>query len=676
MILSDSDCVIDFESQSAVDLVQAGGYRYAEDPSTRVLCCSYWFPDSIEVGLHVGHGAPPEVIEHVRAGGRVWAWNSMFEWGLWNRTLKLPGDLLQFRCIMSLALMHGLPGSLDKATRLARMPHTKSKEGRSLINKLCKPQKKLGGRLPTPADYPEDFEAFYRYCVDDTRAEVGMLKMLPNLSVSEQEVFNVDRVINERGMEIDREAAAAALLAVIHGLAPLNEEAARLSGGAITNVATQHERTLKWLQARGFSYDTLRKEVLNRILVKHRFQLAPELVQMLDLRLLAAKSSTSKLEAVSAGVCADGRIRGVIKHSGAARTQRWSGQRPLQTHNFPRPQRGFKPQDQEIVLSALKSMPTAQAYSAIDFLYGKPIHAISSSLRGIIRAKSGCVFKAADFAAIEARDAAWQCGEQWLLDAFARDEDAYKIMASSIYHTPVTEITDAQRFIGKTAVLGCGYGMGPEKFVASVIMLDPNSDITLEEGERAVGAYREKNANIVQGWYSLQRAAVRAVLHPGKLFSTCRVTFVYLAKSGVLKCVLPSGRALYYWGAEVENDGRGGVVTYQRYPEESADKSEDEIALEDEEEIRSGRRAMWGGAFLENTDQAICRDLLAHGLVRLARLGAPIVLHVHDEVVLEVHKDADDWPLQRLISVLTEVPAWAAGFPIKAEGWEDRRFRK
>jgi DNA polymerase len=303
--------------------------------------------------LFEGHDVSSLVRLHVKNGGRVWAWNSLFEWAIWSRCLKLPGKLEQFRCIMSIALAHGLPGALDRATRLANSKHRKSLQGKGLISKLCKPNKKLGGRLATPADFPEDFAAFGRYCQEDTLAEFEMLRRLPDLSPEEWKVFQLDREINERGVFVDQVAARAALHAVSYALAPINAEAIELSGGIINNVATQHQRVLQWLQARGFKYDTTRKEILLRIIAKHRADLAPEVVKMIDLRLQAARSSTSKLEAVAAGVMSDGRIRGTMKFCGAARTGRWSAQRPLQVHNFPRPQDKFTPADQQQVIDWL-----------------------------------------------------------------------------------------------------------------------------------------------------------------------------------------------------------------------------------------------------------------------------------------------------------------------------------
>jgi DNA polymerase len=325
-------------------------------------------------------------------------------------------------------------------------------------------------------------------------------------------------------------------------------------------------------------------------------------------------------------------------------------------------------------------MTPREAVEAIDLVYGRPIHAIASSLRGLIVAPDGKILRAGDFAAIEARGAAWLTGEDWLLKAFREGRDLYKEMASIIFDVPVLDVDSRQRFVGKTTVLGCGYGMGPDKFLVSCVVLDPNTDVTASLADKAVSTYRETNTRIIAGWYALQRASVRAILNPGTPQQACRVSYTYTPSSGVLRCTLPSGRSIYYWGARVEDDGRGGVMSYQRDPEESADKTEDEQEADEvageEGDKPTGRRTMWGGALLENVTQAMCRDLLRDALLRVRREGAPIILHAHDEIVLEVNADDTMFTCKWLETCMALVPEWATGMPIKVEAWENRRFRK
>lgn len=324
-------------------------------------------------------------------------------------------------------------------------------------------------------------------------------------------------------------------------------------------------------------------------------------------------------------------------------------------------------------------MTPQTALEAIDIVYGRPIHAIASSLRGLIVAPKGKVLRAGDFAAIEARGAAWLTGEEWMLQAFREGRDLYKEMASIIFNVPVQSVDSRQRFIGKQTVLGCSYGMWTDKFLATCVVLDPNTDATIELAERAVKAYRETNKMIVAGWYALQRASVRAILNPGVAQRVCRVSYTY-TYSEVLRCTLPSGRSLYYWGAQIEDDGRGGIVSFQRDPEQAADKPEDEAeldsAMDTEETEKTGRQELRGSVLLENITQAMCRDLLRDALLRVNQAKAPIILHAHDEIVLEADADDATFTCDWLRETMEEVPAWAAGMPIKVETWEGQRFRK
>lgn len=305
----------------------------------------------------------------------------------------------------------------------------------------------------------------------------------------------------------------------------------------------------------------------------------------------------------------------------------------------------------------------------IETLYGPPTQVLSSCLRAFIAASPGHTLVAADFSSIEARGLAWLADQRDDLAIFESGEDIYLKAASDIYGRRITKDDKDERQIGKVATLALGYqgGVGAFQTMAKAYGVK----VSDSEADTIKVAWRDGHKKVVQYWYDLESAAMRAVNNPGASTPVGpagrQSIFMKPPKGNFLLCKLPSKRMLYYpypsiidktmpWGAVKPALQYKGVDSVTRQW-----KSLD----------------TYGGKLCENITQAICRDLLAGAVIRLEREEFPVVMHVHDEVVCEVPEFlADDRTVGDVERIMSQLPAWAEGFPVEAVGWMGKRYRK
>ncbi len=256
---------------------------------------------------------------------------------------------------------------------------------------------------------------------------------------------------------------------------------------------------------------------------------------------------------------------------------------------------------------------------------------------------------------------AWIAGQDDLVRQFANGDDIYCNFASIIYNRPITKKNDPRaRQLGKAATLGLGYAMGAPKFALTCA----KDQIFLEEEEykRVVTLYRETYHHIPKLWYALERAAIKAINNPTKVVTLRNMKF--RMRDDNLRLLLPSGRALNYpkakveavktpWGETKQGVAIGAVNALTRKWE---------------------RTVVSPGTFTENVVQAVSRDLMVESMFRLERHNYPVVLTVHDEVVSEVDEGYGD--VAEYEALVAATPEWAAGLPVKAEGWSGKRYRK
>lgn len=295
--------------------------------------------------------------------------------------------------------------------------------------------------------------------------------------------------------------------------------------------------------------------------------------------------------------------------------------------------------------------------------YGSPMEMFSSMLRSAVIAGPGKILTVADFASIEARVVFWLADHEAGLKAFREGAKLYEMMAAAIFGIPVSAVKKdgLERFIGKQATLGCSYQLGATKF--QQMCLGFGQEISMELAERAVKTYRTVHKPVVNLWSNYQKAAIAAVENPGKLYALNHTE--WFIRGDFLHCRLPSGRLLaYHKPSVVYEDTKYGKRPTLRYWATNG-------TTKQWEEVRS-----YGGLLTENVTQAVARDLMAAAMLRIEKTGIwEIVLTVHDELIGE-RDPSGPGSAEMFCKLMSEVPDWAAGCPVAAEGWEGMRYKK
>ncbi len=365
---------LDFETRSILDLKKVGTYVYANHPSTEIMALGYGFADQPIRVCKLGMPCPPEVVEHVRSGGRCSAHNAVFELVLWNYCYRrhypsLPElKISQIDCTMVMAYSMGLPGSLDKASAAMGIDQQKDLKGQRVMLQLSQPKEfenEWDYEFYDIEKYKEKYERMYAYCSQDCEVERELYSRLLPLSASEREMWELDYHINLRGIRVDLSAAVIANSLVSSESERLNEEIRAIT---LEQVATTSSvKQLKdWLQSRGCAVGSVGKSDVTEMLSlnpEKTYSVGPENIsytgrellpddcrEALEIRKEAAKSSTKKLEALINRTSKDERMRFTTQYYGAG-TGRWAG-RGFQVQNLPRPK--LKQNEIEGVFEVLK----------------------------------------------------------------------------------------------------------------------------------------------------------------------------------------------------------------------------------------------------------------------------------------------------------------------------------
>jgi DNA polymerase len=264
--------------------------------------------------------------------------------------------------------------------------------------------------------------------------------------------------------------------------------------------------------------------------------------------------------------------------------------------------------------------------------------------RGIL-APEGYVMIDSDSSQIEARTLAWLAGQDDLLTAFTNGEDVYKIMASSIYDKPVEEVSKAERFVGKTTILGAGYGMGAAKFQAA--LKTTGVEIELDEARHIINVYRATNDKIVGLWSQAQRA-LKGMVNGEE---------TRLGREGVLRILntsirLPSGLMMRYDELKVEPGEKGPSFMYR---------------------TRKGFTYIYGGKVIENVCQAVARCIIGEQMLRIAKRYR-VVMTVHDAIACIAPEAEAQEAMAYVMECMRWTPAWAEGLPLNCEAGFSRRY--
>ena len=645
---------IDIETFSDIDLGKCGVYRYAESPSFDILLFSYSMDDGqIKlIDLASGEKLPEEIINALMDASIIkTAFNANFERVCLMKYLcRVLGkevylDPSSWRCSEVQAAMLGLPLHLEGVAQVLQLEEQKMSEGKALIRYFCMPCKPTaanGGRTRNlPSDAPEKWEQFKAYNIRDVGVELAIRKKLEKYPIPEAEhdLYVLDQKINDRGFQADMNFVMQAITCDRQFSVAATEKAYELTGLENPNSVAQLK---DWLVGRGVEVESLSKKNVQELVGETE----GEVKEALKLRLLMAKTSVRKYEALERAVCSDGRVHGLLQFYGANRTGRWAG-RLVQVQNLP--------QNHLEDLKLARDLVKEGRFEDIELLFGNTPGVLSELIRTAFVPKEGHRFIVADFSAIEARVISWLAGEKWRLEVFASHGKIYEAAASMMFHVPIEEVTKGSplRQKGKISELACGYGggVGALKAMGALEM-----GVEEDELQGLIDNWRTANPRIVNFWWEVDKAAITAVKERTKT-RTHGIIFTY--QSGMLFVTLPSGRNLVYVKPKLmlNKFGREGL-TYEGI---GATKKWERIET-------------YGPKIVENIVQATSRDLLADAMLRLDQAGFAIVAHVHDEVICEVPEGKSS--VEEICSFMSKGPKWAQGLPLTADGYECEFYQK
>lgn len=650
---------VDIETYSSVDLAGSGVYAYTEAPDFDILLIGYKFDDEAEVHvidtLAVDRDFDPELYEFREAltdpGIIKTAFNANFErtcLAKWTGAAMPPEE---WRCTMIKALTLGLPGNLADVGIAMGLPEEKLKDpqGKALIqffSKPCKPTRTNGQRTRNlPAHDPAKWKLFIEYNRQDVVTEQEILRQLDIYKTpeSEQQLWALDQHMNDNGVKLDIPMVEKIVEYDTQRRQELQEEAKVLTGLANPNSLAQLK---KWLSKQGVTMTSVTKDTIAATL---QTDIPDNVRRMLEIRTALGKTSVAKYSTMLTAVCQDHRLRGILQFYGANRSGRWAG-RLVQTHNLAK---NSLPD-----LDLARELAAAGDFDTLATLFGETAFVFSELIRTAFIPSDGCRFVVSDFAAIEARVLAWIAGEEWTLEAFRQGKDIYCETASMMYRVPVEKHGQNShlRQKGKVAVLACGYQGG----VGAMKRMDKGGSIPEDELQSVVDQWREANPKVVKLWRTCELAAKTAIQEHRTVRLAHGIAFSYINRNLFIQ--LPSGRKLCYWDTRLKQDDYTGrlSITYMGVNQETKQWGETET---------------YGGKLVENIVQATARDCLAVAMTKVSDLGYKIVMHVHDEMIVDVPNTDTEAP-GRINAIMAQPIDWAEGLPLKGDTYETPFYKK
>lgn len=650
---------IDIETYSSVDLAKAGVYAYTEAPDFDILLIGYKYDDEDEVHvidtLAVDRDFDEELYEFRQAltdpSIVKTAFNANFErtcLAKWTGAAMPPEE---WRCTMIKALTMGLPGNLADVGMALGLPEDKLKDpqGKALIqffSKPCKPTRTNGQRTRNlPAHDPEKWKLFIAYNRQDVVTEQEILKRLAVYKIpdAEQALWSLDQHMNDNGVKLDIPMVEKIVEYDTQRRQELQEEAQTITGLSNPNSLAQLK---KWLASQGVEMASVTKDTIAEALAG---DLPENVRRMLEIRTALGKTSVAKYSTMLTAVCQDHRLRGILQFYGANRSGRWAG-RLVQTHNLAK---NSLPD-----LDLARELAAAGDFDTMQTLFGETAFVFSELIRTAFIPSDGCRFVVSDFAAIEARVISWISGEEWRLEAFRAGKDIYCETASQMYKVPVVKHGENGhlRQKGKVAELACGYQGG----IGAMKRMDKGGTIPEEELQAVVDAWRAANPKIPKLWRTCELAAKTAIEEHRTVRIAHGIAFSYI--NGNLFIKLPSGRKLCYWDTRLKLDPRDGRdhIVYMGVNQETKQWGETET---------------YGGKLVENIVQATARDCLAVAMTRVSELGYKIVMHVHDEMIVDVPNEDKEAPAV-INDIMSQPIDWAPGLPLKGDTYETPFYKK
>ena len=677
---------LDYETSSACDIT-FGGYRYASDPSTRILMFAVARGDDEPVLWRFDEPDSDESKEAkailelaIIEGDAIYAHNAAgFEFPVSKYCLKRdvgidPPSLEQWRCTAAMCRTASIPYSLAKAAEFLNLGVDKDASGKALIGIFSDQSKVITlrhGKETLKSNSPileseipwdhtmtvagntvsvrDAWESFCSYCKQDVRVEQRLHHKLSAFEItgSELDGFHFDISMNDKGVPVNVPAVRHAQTIVGDYRDFLTKQFINITGLNPSQTA----KVLEWLQERGYPADNLQAKTMQEM-AGSSF-MTDEANEALRMRAELSFVAVKKLDAMANIVCPDDRLRGQFMWYGASATGRWSSQ-GVQMQNARRP-------TIENHADAYKAICAGEDPEIFGMLYGNPFEAVASCIRNFVRPEQGRMLDL-DLANIESRCAAWLAGQEDLLDAYRQGRDAYKELASDVYGVPVDEVTKEQRFVGKVGNLSLVFQTGAKTFHETCAAW--GMPIEKKIAIATVKTFREKNSMFPKTWRAYESAAVDAINTPGKWFQAS--SFVKFARTlkepfDRLLMKLPSGRCLVYPLPRVAR----AVKRHQDYETgEVREWETNEITYYGGLKGYTGwgRVGLYAGLLYQNSVQATARDILQHGCLVAQERGFNIWAVIHDQCL------ADEGDPDEFAAAICSHPSWLPDdFPLKAE---------
>ena len=650
---------IDIETYSDIDLSEDGVYKYVDSDNFKVLLFAYAFDDEDVDIIDLASGEElPERVTSALLDKKVikTAFNAQFERVALNTYLGTKTE--NWECTMIKAWSLGIPGGLGNVGKVVGLDEDRQKMtiGKKLIKIFCNPRKlkkdNQVSMLPEelrvlPSEMPEEWEQFKLYCIRDVEVESSIRRKLDRFVTLdfEIELYALDQRINDRGVLIDLDMAENAIAIDTEQTDRLTRECKDATGLDNPNSLTELKKYIQ--EVTGKEVKSITKKNSEELLDK--FENYDSVVTALEIRKKLSKTSISKYKKMIEVTCKDGRARGLLQFYGAG-TGRWAG-RLIQVQNLP--------QNHIKDLDTARNIVKTCDLEFLEMMYEDPSAILSQCIRPAIIPAPGKRFAVADFSAIEARVIAWMAGEQWRMDIFNSHGKIYEASAAQMFKVPIESIEKGSplRQKGKIAELALGY-QGAKGALIKMGALDMG--LTEDELPDLVSQWRAANTKIVKFWYDTEAAVTKAIENKTTVKIKDNLKAIY--KSGFLFLELPSGRRIAYVKPKLRD--------HDKFP------GKQKIIFEGYSSTTHqwGESDTYGGKLVENIIQAIARDCLAYSMLQLDKAGYNIVMHVHDEVIIEIEEDKDD--LEKICSIMGQEIPWAKGLPSRADGYYCSYYQK
>ena len=642
---------IDIETFSSTDLLKCGVYKYTEAPDFTILLFAYAFNNEPVQIVDLASGEVlPEAVQSALTSPAVLktAYNANFERTCIAKHFNITVPPGQWECTMVKAGMLGLPMSLDAASKVLNLDAKKDASGKALIRFFslpCKPTVKNGNRERNlPQHDAEKWQMFKDYCVQDVVVEMSIRERIAYFDATpfEKKLWKLDQEINDRGVLVDLSFVNNAIAQDFENKEKLTAEAIQLTKLDNPNSAAQLKA---WLtEEMGEDVSSLKKEAIPAMIKDADCEIVK---RVLNLRQEMSKTSVKKYEAMAKAVCKDSRVRGLLQFYGANRTGRWAG-RLVQVQNLP--------QNHLADLDLARKCVASNDLELLELLFGNVPDTLSQLIRTAFVARQGHRFFVGDFKAIEARVIAWLAGERWRMQVFATHGKIYEASAAQMFKVPIESVTKGSdlRQKGKVSELALGYQGGPNALIKMGAL---KMGVAEDELPKLVKMWRNANKAIVTLWNDVNNAAIAAVEgNP----TTIQHGIRFFMEKDILCIKLPSGRRLMYQSPRLaEGKFNSQVLSYEGMNQTTKQWC---------------RQDTYGGKLVENIVQAIARDCLAESMLRLDEAGYTIVMHVHDENVLEVPNEFGS--LAEVNAIMGRPIPWAKGLPLEADSYETNYYKK